>query len=238
MRLSRAELGEQSAFCAKLEKLGIEAKCGEGQEPKANRFALKEIHPEFARVHDLPDGSVTVTLPAKLTVISSVMFTQAAVFPEFDDCPLDLEGPGEHRYFAEFVKDFPTPEPTILNGLLLNHPVPLRVCQRSGLIIASGWSCVPAKYDDEKPVKFELWLRDEYGEEFSVEFVARVDRRLKRMYEKRRPDPLTLYERRAKHVSLFSQKKEPAVYGDPAESARPGKAKTSTSPRKYRGTIQ
>lgn len=230
VQLSPAKKKENQATCSELEKLGIKANPEDTEEPKVC-FKLEQIDREFARVYDLPHGALAVTLPAKLVVVSSVMFTDADLIPEWDEWPLDLEEPAEHKHFEEFTRDFPAYKPAILNEFLVNRPVPLRPCQREGLIIATGWSQMPAEYPDEKPVKFDLWLRDARDEEFHVDFVARVDRRLKRMYERQRPDALTLCELRAKRMPLFSQQKaEPAVYCDAAASARASVQKKSKPP--------
>lgn len=237
MRLSRTEEKESKATLAKLEKLGVEVKYEETREPEAIRFHLHQIDREFARVYDLPVGCA-VTLPCKLVVLKSgVMFTDADVHAEWDDW-LDLEEPREHRSFEEFAKDFPTWPPKILNDLLVNHPRPLRTCQMEGLVIATGWSRVPADYADEKQVRFVLCLRDEQREEFYFDFVARVDRRLKRMYERRRPDPLTLHELRAKRTPLVSQEKSEHDVGRDAKVSARRNAKEDSKPIKYRDTIQ
>jgi hypothetical protein len=159
-RLSTREQAEHRKICNKLHNLGIEVNAGTTSEP-TQRFTLEATHADFARVHDLPNGSVAVTLPAKLTILNSVMITDALVLPEWDDCSLDLEEPHEHLYFNNFIEDFPSYRPKILNDLLVGRTHPLERCQCEGLIIAIGWSRVPPTYSDEKLVKFQVRLRDE-----------------------------------------------------------------------------
>ena len=75
-QLNRTENAEHLKIRNQLKNLGIEVETGPVPEIKS-RFCLEAIHADFARVHDLPDGSVAVSLPAKLTVYSNVMITDA-----------------------------------------------------------------------------------------------------------------------------------------------------------------
>src|SRR5437868_11711206 len=124
-QLNRTENAEHLKIRNQLKNLGIEVETGPVPEIKS-RFCLEAIHADFARVHDLPDGSVAVSLPAKLTVYSNVMITDALVLPEWDDCSLDLAEPCEHRYFNQFSEDFPSYSPAILNELLVGRTHPVR----------------------------------------------------------------------------------------------------------------
>jgi hypothetical protein len=76
----------------------------------------------------------------------------------------------------------------IENSSVLNDPLtrgfPLRRCKLEGVILANGWNVVPPQYHDETLVRVELFLRDERRTEISVEFEVRVDRSLKRKYER------------------------------------------------------
>jgi hypothetical protein len=137
------------------------------------------------------------------------MITDATLFPQWDDCSLDLEEPQEHQYFEEFTQDFPTYRPKILNKYLVDCPRPLQICQLQGLIIATGWIRVPAEYPDEKRVSFHLCLRDEQEREYDYYFYARVDRRLKIQQERKMREAAELVRNR---VPLF----------DPRERAERG----------------
>ena len=239
-RLSTREEADHRHICNQLKNLGIELDPGATFKPTP-RFRFEPIHPNFARVHDLPNGSVAVTLPAKLTILSSTMITDALVVPEWDDCSLDLEDPRKHRYFNDFIRDYPSYQPKIINDLLIGRTHPLTPCQYEGLFIAIGWSRVPATYSEEKPVKFIVRLTDE-KDDFSTNFVARVDRRIKCAYERTRPSPQLIMERLSRRVPLFQMEQVPREQVAPTDQA-PGRAepeadKSSNSLKEYRGTIQ
>jgi hypothetical protein len=51
--------------------------------------------------------------------------------------------------------------------------------------IFSGWSCVPHECHDDSRLAIELLLRDERRNEYCFEFEARLDRCVKRKYERR-----------------------------------------------------
>ena len=75
-RITAAEKEEHRGRLLRLQQMGI-ATGDEGNfSTKPNRLILEQIDPEFARVHDLPDGEVAVIVLAKLTVLGSgVMIT-------------------------------------------------------------------------------------------------------------------------------------------------------------------
>lgn len=231
-RLNTKEEAEQTKIRKTLQTLGIELNACATSEPK-QLFDLQPIHPGFARVHDLPDGSVAVTLPAKLIVFGSVMITDALVIPEWDDCSLDLEEPREHRYFNEIIKDFPRFMPEILNDCLVGHAQPLRPCQHEGLIIATGWSPVPTGYRDERLVKLEVLLMNAENDHFRYGFAARVDRRLKVMYVRHRQRVAERYRSR-----ITAAEKELVVTIDQNPGRATAKAAKSSKSQERRGTIQ
>lgn len=233
-RLTKGEKTEYETMSSRLEKMHIGIG-SMGTGPKLKRFVVTQVDREFARVHDLPDGSTAVTLGAKLTILSHVMFIEALLFPEWDDCPLELDQPREHRYFKEFIMDSPAYRPQLLNDFLVDHPIPLPTSQRKGLIIAAGWSALPARYRDENPVNFELYLVDEQETEYRYSFIARVDRRLKHEYERRRPDPQLVAERIKNRVPLFEQGQ--TVIGQCSTDSSKLENGRLTVLQKYRDTI-
>jgi hypothetical protein len=235
-RLSTREEAEHRRICNKLQNLGIQVNAGATAEPK-QRFNLEPIHPAWARVHDLPDGSVAVTLPARLTIFSSVLITEALVWPEWDEGSLELDGACGHRDLNHFLKDFPSSSPKILNDLLVGRTPPLERCRYEGLIIAIGWSRVPAAYSDEKPVNFKVGLRYEQDLDFSCNFVARVDRSLKCKYEKTRPSAELIRERLSRRVPLFPREQVAPTDRVPG-GVRPEADRISDSLKEHRGTIQ
>ena len=231
-RLNTREEVEQTEIFKTLQTLGIELNARATSEPK-QLFDLQPIHPGFARVHDLPNGSVAVTLPAKLIVFGTVLITDALVVPEWDDCSLDLEEHREHQYFNEMIKDFPRFTPEILNDFLVGHPQPLRPCQHEGLIIATGWSPVPTGYGDETLVRLEVVLMDAQNDQFRYGFAARVDRRLKVMYERHRQRVAERY-----HSRIAAAEKERVTRTDQNSERATAKAAKSSESQEYRATIQ
>jgi hypothetical protein len=231
-RLNTREEAEQTEIFKTLQTLGIELNARATSEPK-QLFDLQPIHPGSARVHDLPNGSVAVTLPAKLIVFGTVMITDALVVPEWDDCSLDLEEHREHQYFNEMIKDFPQITPEILNDFLVGHPQPLRPCQHEGLIIASGWTPVPTGYRDERLVKLKVLLMDAQNNRFRYDFSARVDRRLKVMYERNRQRLAERYPSRNAAAD-----KEPVLPINQNQERATAKAAKSSRSQEYRGPIQ
>ena len=79
----------------------------------------------------------------------------------------------------------PEPSPTILNGWL-RSAVPLRPRRMEGVILAEGWTNLPAECQDEMPVTIKLSIEDERHHELRFDFEVRVDRSVKRRYEQRR----------------------------------------------------
>jgi hypothetical protein len=229
-RLSTRQEAEYRRICNKLQNLGIQVNAGATAEPKP-RFKLEPIHPCFARVHDLPNGSAAFTLPARLTVFSSVMITDALVWPEWDEGSADLEDPRDHRDLNNFLKDFPTYSPKILNDLLVGRTHPVERCRYEGLLIAIGWTRVPPTYSDEKLVNIELRLRYEQDLAFSCNFVARVDRSLKYKYERTRPTPELIMQRLSRRVSAY-QREEVAPTNQVPGQVRRERDKSSDSPER------
>jgi hypothetical protein len=229
-RLNSREEAEQTKMFKTLQTLGFEVNACASSEPK-QFFDLEPIDPGFARVHDLPDGSVAVSLPARLTILGTVMITDALVVPEWDDCWLELEEPREHQYFNKIIEDFPRSAPVILNDYLVGHPQPLRPSQHEGLIIATGWSPVPSGYPDEKLVKLEVLLIDAQNNEFRYQFVAGVDRRLKVMHERQRQRVAERYR------ALAAAEKEPVMPIDRTPE-RATRAANNSESSTHRGTIQ
>ena len=78
--------------------------------------------------------------------------------------------------------DYAYSPPTVLNRLL-QRELPLRTCQREGVIIAHGEGCVPPTCLEGSHVMLQLLLRDERRNEFLFGFEVRVDRSILRKYE-------------------------------------------------------
>ena len=176
---------EHRARLLRLEQIGIATGDAANLPTKPDRLILEQIDPELARVYDLPNGEVAVVVLAKATVLQSgVMITKQQMTLAWNDYPLELRGPSEHQSFQNLIQALPWYPPIILNDYLVERPLPLHRCQFEGVIIAIGWSSVPATYRDETLVSMELSLWDEQGHEIYCEFTGRVDRSIMRKYER------------------------------------------------------
>ena len=113
---------------------------------------------------------------------SGILITDAEMTTPWDSFPLDLGYPQESPYYWDVIGSYPSP-PNILNPWLTHH-VPLRPRVEEGVIFAHGWSHVPSEWQDETPVTVKLLLIDQRRNELRFDFEARVDRSLKRKYER------------------------------------------------------
>jgi hypothetical protein len=163
---------------------------------------------EFARVFELPEEQVAVVLPAKLTVVySGAIITEMRLKLPWSDCLLEVGDPRNHRFFPDVTQDWPGTL-KILNDWLVDREVPLRTCQRSGLIVGTGWAPVPAAYPADREVQIELSLYDQRDNVMRFEFKARLDRRIARTSMVRRASLLRNASIASKSAGLF----EPAKY--------------------------
>jgi hypothetical protein len=69
-RISTAETKEGRDRLLRLKQKGI-ATGDVSSSSKPGRFRLEQIDPEFARVHDLPNGDTAVVALVRLTVLES-----------------------------------------------------------------------------------------------------------------------------------------------------------------------
>jgi hypothetical protein len=189
LHLTKAEQEEYRTRLLRLNRIGIVTGGTIDLPPQPKRFILEQVDCAFARVYDLPGDRVAAVILGKLTVLKSgVMVADSGMTMPWADGGLGLNWPEEGDWFADdLVRGLPSLPPTILNDLLVGRRGPLRPCQQEGIIIATGWSGVPPSYQDEMQIAVGLWLRDERGCEFHYDFKARVDRGLKRKYERQRP---------------------------------------------------
>jgi len=183
--LTPAENDEHNARLVRLRKAGVDTGNAGDVVPKPNRFTLEQVWHDFARVYELLFGEIAVVVFARLTVFKSgVMITDRALYTALDDFPLELDDPEEHRLYNELIRSSPHWPPRGLNSCLTGG-APLPRGRHEGMIVATGWSTVPAKCHDEMPVNIELALEDEQGNELWFKFRARVDRSVKNVCERR-----------------------------------------------------
>lgn len=183
-RLTKTQDQEYRARLSRLEEIGIPIGCAEDPSLEPDRLILEQIQHDFARLHELPAGAVAVVVPVRMTVLTSgILIRGLGLMTGLDDDPLDVSDPEGWPSYEDVIDWFPF-SPKVLNHRLTNG-VPLRHCQVEGVIIANGWSAVPPQWHDEALVKVELLFTDERRHEMSFVFGVRVDRSLKRQYERR-----------------------------------------------------
>lgn len=185
-RLTKTECQEYRSQLLQLGDMGIPIEyVAEDPLPKPDRFTLEQIEHWFARIYELPSGAVVVVAPAKLTVrTSGLLFMEHELRLPWDDFPLELCDPEENPDYQKLIGWLPHYSPPTILNRLLTPEVPLRHRQVQGVIFAEGWTDIPPECDDESLVTAELLLRDERRNEFCFEFGVRVDRKVKRKYER------------------------------------------------------
>jgi hypothetical protein len=176
---------EYRARLLRLKQLGIPIGSAADPSPEPDRLILEQIDHAYARLFELPSGAVAVVVLARMTVLTSgMLITDLEMTTGLNYFPLDLKDPEEGLFHKDVIDWLPFSRP------FLNHQLtsgtPLRPCQVEGVIVANGWSAVPPQCHDETLVRVELSLRDERRNEVCVEFGVRVDRSLKRNYERKR----------------------------------------------------
>jgi hypothetical protein len=184
-RLSRTEYQEYRARLLRLKQLGTLIGSADDPSPEPDRLILEQIQPAFAKLYELPSGEAAVVAPTRMTVlISGMLITKCEMTTGLDDWPLDFSDPSEWQYYKDVIEALLPYSPLVLNNRLTSG-LPLRPRQVEGLIIANGWISALPKCHDETLVPVKLLLRDERSNEVCFEFEVRVDRSLKRRYERR-----------------------------------------------------
>ena len=205
-RLSKTEYQEYRARLLRLKQLGTPIGSADDPSPEPDRLILEQIQPAFARLYELPSGAAAVVVPARMTVLTSgILITAREMTTGLDDWPLDFSDPNEWPYYQDVIGGLLPYSPAVLNDWLTSG-LPLRPRQVEGVIIANGWISVPPECHDETLVTVKLLLWDERSNEICFEFEVRVDRSLKRMYERRQRERSELV-RLTKRVGLY----EPAA---------------------------
>ena len=112
------------------------------------------------------------------------MITDLGLRLPWDDFPLELSDPEKIPRCQELIACLPHYSPPTILNRLLTREVPLRPCLVLGAIVAEGSTSVPAECHDDSLVTVELLLTDERRNDFCFEFAVRMDRSLKRNYER------------------------------------------------------
>jgi hypothetical protein len=200
-RLIKTEEQEYRTRLSWLEKMSIPIGPAGDPSPEPDRLTFEQTWDELARIYELASGAVAVVVPAKMIVLKSgILITDVAMMTPWGDL-LDLDDPEESPDYKGVIGSLYHSPPTLLNPYL-ERDLPLDVRQVKGVIIAHGQSSIPSKYHDESPVTVELLLRDERREELSFDFGVRVDRSMKREYERRQREQIE-HSRWTKRTGLF-----------------------------------
>jgi hypothetical protein len=186
-RLTRIETLEYRGRLAQLEKMGIRVGSTVDSPVDPDRLTLDEIHDGTAKIYDLPSNAVVVAIPARLSVLKSgMLITHVSVKIPWDDCPLELNQPEAGIVYEDLMLGaLPSPLPKVLNRWLKSE-TPLRPRSVEGVILAEGWTSFPTDHQDSMPVTVQLLIEDERHNKIKFDFEARVDRNLKRRYERKR----------------------------------------------------
>jgi hypothetical protein len=188
-RFSRAENAEFVLCLQQLQAEGIDVEIPSAwidPPPDPDRLTLDQIHDGTAKIYDLPSHAILIVIPARLSVLKSgILFTDVSLKIPWEDCPLELNEPGQELTFDKLTRGtLPDLLPTILNRWLKSE-VPLRPRCVEGVILAEGWTSFPTDYRDGMPVAVNLLLEDERHNKINFEFEVRIDRSLKRTYERK-----------------------------------------------------
>jgi hypothetical protein len=203
LRFTRGEQEEYRKRLRSLQEMGVPAGSVRESSPKPNPFTLTQVWHDLARVYELPFGRIAVVLSATLVVLKPrAMISDSQLFVPWDDSALELDDSEATPYYKEMLLGSPDWPPTILNRWLTGE-LPLSRGRRAGVIVATGWrSKVPVRLHDETPVSVKLHVADEQDEELCFEFRARMDRSLKRKYERQSQERLQALQS-TKRTGLF-----------------------------------
>ena len=184
LKTTKTEYQENRARLLRLKGMGVSTG-SVGGSPEPDRFTVEQTGDESASICELPSGAVAFVAPAKLTVrVPGTLITNVEVAILDFDCVLDLSDPVESLWYTQLMDLMPYNLTECLNEWLTSD-APLSIRQVRGAIIAEGWASVPPKLHDDALVSAKLFLRDQRSNEFQFDFRARVNRSLKRMYERR-----------------------------------------------------
>ena len=189
LRLSQTEAREYRTRLLRLKEMGIEVGCDGDflQEPERfrQRLKLEQVNEVLAKIYDLPGSGTIVVVHAKLTVVTrKVLITDFEMTVSWDELPLSLDDPERTAFYRDVTAGlYPLPL-TVLNRWLTGESA-LCHSQREGVIIASGQRSLPSEYHDHTQHTVKLYLWDELDNELPFTFRARVDRSVKRKYERR-----------------------------------------------------
>jgi hypothetical protein len=202
--LSKEEHRKFRALILRLQAAGIATGTSGGLLSVPKRLDLRQLEYLFCRVHDLPGGQVVVILLCELMALRAGATVRDCAISLPWGPELDLCDPEYTPWYNDLIQGWPAWPPTVLNRWLTGEVSLPRGRKLTGIIIATGWSPVPAEYPDESLVDIELVASDDQGKPLEFFFKAGVDRSLKHKYERQQR------ERRAvaastKRVPIFKR---------------------------------
>ena len=184
-RLSKEEQVKFRALILRLQKAGIAT--GTSGEPLSVPKRLDIRQPEyfFSRVHHLPGSQVTLVLQCELMALRAGATIRDCAISLPWGPELDLSDPEYTPWYNDVIQGWPSWPPTVLNRWLTGEASLPRGKKLAGIVIATGWSPIPAGYPDEWPVDIELAVSDDCGNELNFTFRAGLDRTVKHVYERK-----------------------------------------------------
>lgn len=214
---------ESQARLSRLEQLGISMRPVADPSPEPERIIVEQTDYHFARLHELLSGEIALVVPVQITVLTpGILIIEQELTTSLDDFPLEFADPTEWKYYEDVIADCPSREN--LNYLLMN-PRPLRPRKELGVIVASGWNKIPPQFHDDTSLKAQLLLIDERRNEIYAEFVVRLDRSLKRRYER-------IQAERRERVRSTVGGRPPASEAEPRRDQKNVAQRESINPRK------
>lgn len=226
-RLTTTECEEYRRRLMMLGEMGIITGNAGGLVLNPHRFTLEQSWHDLAGVYDLPSGEVAVVAYARLTVSKSgVMTPDFSMFLPWDNFPLDLDDPEETPYFNELLGGSPYWPPKLLNRLLTGQS-PLSPSRHEGAIVAKGWTTIPSICDDGTLTSVSLLVEDEPHNSLRFKFRARVDRNLKRRYDRQSQQRRTAF-RLSERVGPYGSK-ETEIPGQARRTQEQGRGSVSDS---------
>ena len=225
-RLTKTEEQEYRRCLSFLEKRRIRIGPAGDPSPKPERLILEPINHGFARCLELPWDQVVVVAPVRMTVLTGgMLIVDCRMTTPWDDSLLELEHPEEWECYNNLIDGLQPLSLEVLNHQLTSHlPLPRREVE--GVIFAKGGSKVPPERPDGTPIKVELLLRDEAGNEICAEFGVKLDRSLKRDWEERHEKQLAGWQVSDRTGLFGPNQRQPAGQ----KNASPEKPSSSREP--------
>lgn len=184
-KLSKEGQRKFRSLILRLQAAGVATGTSGGLLSVPKRLDLWQEEYVFSRVHDLPGEQVAVILRCELMALRAGATVRDCVISLPWGQELEQCDPADIPCYDNLIQGWPEWPPTILNRWLTGEVSLPRGKKLTGIIIAIGWTSVPAEYPGESLVNIEVVLSDDQGYPLELIFKAGVDRRRKREYERR-----------------------------------------------------